>query len=98
MQDSEWSLGPTSDDDDDYHLARPACPQELRDRFGIRISLLVLCISLLMAALWVVSSPSFSKCSEIESTPERHACYDLLRSELLKPPAKGGDFSPLIQH
>ena len=66
-------------------------PEGLVDRFGIRTALLVLCIALFIAAMWLVSSPSFEKCSGLENVTERDACYDGLRKELLKPPAKGAD-------
>jgi hypothetical protein len=89
MQESEWSLETKSDDDDD--IARPKTPEELADRFGIRTALLVLCISFLLAGLWIVNLPSFEKCSEIENTLVRYACYDQLRADLFKPPAKGGN-------
>ena len=93
MQESEWSLETKSNDDDD--IARPKTPEELADRFGIRTALLVLCISFLLAGLWIVNLPSFEKCSGIENTLVRHACYDQLRADLFKPPAKGGN--PLTQ-
>jgi hypothetical protein len=89
MQESEWSLEAKSNDDDD--IARPKTPEELADRLGIRTALLVLCISFLLAGLWIVNLPSFEKCSEIENTLVRYACYDQLRADLVKPPAKGGN-------
>jgi hypothetical protein len=63
----------------------------LADRFGVRTALLVLCIALFIAATWVTSRPSFEKCGGLENVTERNACYDALRKELLKPPAKGAD-------
>jgi hypothetical protein len=33
-------------------------------------------------------SPSFQKCSALETLARRNACYGELRNELLKPPAK----------
>ena len=63
----------------------------MADRFGVRTALLVLCITLFIAAIWVTSRPSFEKCSALENVTERNACYDGLRKELLKPPAKGAD-------
>ena len=47
--------------------------------------------TLFIAAIWVTSRPSFEKCSALENVTERNACYDGLRKELLKPPAKGAD-------
>jgi hypothetical protein len=49
----------------------PESPEELIDRFGIRTGLLVLCIALFIAAIWVVSRPSFEKCSALENVTER---------------------------
>jgi hypothetical protein len=37
------------------------------------------------------SHPSFEKCLALENATERYACYDNLRAELLKPPAKGAE-------
>jgi hypothetical protein len=70
-------------------------PEESADRFGIRLSLLIASMGLFMAAVWAVSGPSFGKCSALEDLTERHACYDNLRNEQSKPPAKGAT-SPLM--
>jgi hypothetical protein len=40
---------------------------------------------------WMISRPSFEKCLTLENATERHACYDNVRAELLKPPAKGAE-------
>jgi hypothetical protein len=71
--------------------AWPESPDELIDRFGIRTALLVLCVALFIAAIWAVSRPSFEKCSALENVTERNACFEALRNDLLKPPAKGAD-------
>jgi hypothetical protein len=71
--------------------AWPASPEEFIDRFGIRTALFVLCVALFIAAIWVVSRPSFEKCSALENVTERSACFETLRNDLLKPPAKGAD-------
>ena len=60
------------------------------DRFGIRTALMVLCIAFFIAAVWLMSRPSFEKCSTLENVTDRNACYEDLRRDLLKPPAKGG--------
>jgi hypothetical protein len=60
------------------------------DQFGSGSALLVL-FAVFIAAIWFVSSPSFEKCSAVENVTDRNACYDGLRKELLKPPAKGAD-------
>jgi hypothetical protein len=69
----------------------PKSPEEAADRFGIRAALVVLCIGLFIAAMWLVTGPSFEKCSALENLAQRNACYDALRNNLFKPPAKGGD-------
>ena len=69
----------------------PKSPEQLEDQFGVRTALFVLCIAFFIAAIWFVSSPSFEKCSAVENVTDRNACYDGLRNELLKPPAKGAD-------
>jgi hypothetical protein len=71
--------------------AWPEPPEALVDRFGIRTALFVLCVALFIAAIWLVSGPSFGKCSALENVTERNACFEALRNDLLKPPAKGAD-------
>ena len=90
MQRSEWDFENRIDDDEN-DAALPESSEVLADRFGIRTALPVLCIALFIAAIWVTSRPSFEKCSALESVTERNACYDGLRKELLKPPAKGAE-------
>jgi hypothetical protein len=91
MQDSKSCLDTKSKVDDEFDAPPAKSPEDLGDEFGIRASLVILCIALLMAALWVVCRPSFEKCSALENVMERNICYDQLRSDLLKPPAKGAD-------
>jgi hypothetical protein len=81
----------TMSNDDKCDLAEPKSPEELIDRFGIRASLLILCAGFLIAAVWMISRPSFEKCLALENEPERQVCYENLRAELLKPPAKGAE-------
>ncbi len=69
----------------------PKSPEEAADRFGIRAALVVLCVGLFIAAMWLVTGRSFEKCSALENLAQRNACYDALRNDLFKPPAKGGD-------
>jgi hypothetical protein len=71
--------------------AWPGTPEERVDRYGIRTALLALVIALFVAAMWLANRPSFEKCSTLENATERYACYDKLRDELSKPPAKGAD-------
>lgn len=81
----------TISNDDEHDLAEPKSPEEIIDRFGMRASLLILCVGLFIAAVWMISRPSFEKCLALENATERHACYDYVRVELLKPPAKGAE-------
>jgi hypothetical protein len=69
----------------------PKSPEDAADRFGVRAALLVLCVGFAIAAMWLVTGPSFEKCSALENLAQRNACYDALRNDLFKPPAKGGD-------
>jgi hypothetical protein len=66
-------------------------PEDAADRFGVRAALLVLCVGFAIAAMWLVTGPSFEKCSALENLVQRNACYDALRNDLFKAPAKGGD-------
>jgi hypothetical protein len=90
MQGSKWDLD-NATDNDARDVPWRKSPEEFADQFGIRTALLVLCIGCFIAAIWFVSSPSFEKCSAVENVTDRNACYDGLRKELLKPPAKGAD-------
>ena len=90
MQRSELDFEGTMDDDE-HDAALPESPEERVDQFGIRTALFVLAVAFFIAAMWLISSPSFEKCSALENVTERSACFDTLRSELLKPPAKGPD-------
>jgi hypothetical protein len=90
MQSSKWDLDTTTDNDAGDVPWRKS-PEQSADQFGIRIALLALCIAFFIAAIWFVSSPSFEKCSAVENVVERNACYEAVRKELLKPPAKGAD-------
>jgi hypothetical protein len=81
----------TISNDDEYDLAEHKSPEEIFDRFGMRASMLILCAGLFIAAVWMISRPSFEKCLALENATERQACYDNVRAELLKPPAKGAE-------
>ena len=89
MQDSKGYFHTPFKDDDEDDVALAKSPEDLVDQFGIRTALLLLCIALFIAAMWVLSHPSFERCSAMENPTERHACYDKLRDESLKPPTKG---------
>lgn len=85
-----WDFDTTIDDDTSDAL-RPKSPDDLTDQLGIRLALIVMCIASFIAAIWFVGSPSFEKCSAAEKVADRDACYEQLRKELFKPPAKGAD-------
>jgi hypothetical protein len=86
---SEWDDLDSAPNDDDEREAEPKSPEDLVDRFGFKTALLVLFAGLFLAAIWVLSGPSFQKCSALETLAQRNVCYGELRDELLKPPAKG---------
>jgi hypothetical protein len=87
---SEYDFENAAQDNED-DATWPEPPEEPIDRFGIRTALLVLCVALFIAAIWLVSRPSFDKCSALENVTERNVCFETLRNDLLKPPAKGAD-------
>lgn len=66
-------------------------PEFFADGVGTRISLVILCIALFIMIAGAITGPSFGKCSTLDNSAMRDACYDELRSELLKAPAKGPD-------
>jgi hypothetical protein len=41
----------------------PETSEDVIDRVGIRLAMFVLCIACFMAALWVLGTPSFEKCT-----------------------------------
>jgi hypothetical protein len=86
MQPSEWDFSSTVREDE---TALPETPEERLDRFGVRTALLVICIACFVAAIWLVSTLSLEKCSALANVTDSHACFDTLRNDLLKPPAKG---------
>jgi hypothetical protein len=77
MQRSEWDFDNTADHDE-TDAPEPKSPEALVDQFGIRTALLVLCIASFIAAIWLVSRPSFEKCSGLESVTERSACFETI--------------------
>ncbi|HUC49551.1 MAG TPA: hypothetical protein VMA30_09215, partial [Xanthobacteraceae bacterium] len=82
--------------DDGYHLeaasdgddADLGTPEDAVDRFGIRTALLVTCVGFAIAVLWLISGPSFQKCSGLDNLKDRVACYESVRTASLKPPEK----------
>jgi hypothetical protein len=84
MQASDWDHLETTSEEG----KQPISPEDDVDRLGVRISLLVLCVALFLAANWVISTANFQKCSALENVTQPNTCYDDLRNELLKLPAK----------
>ena len=84
MPTSDWDYLETTSKEDE----QPKAPEDDVDRLGVRISLLVLCVALFLAAYWMIRAPSFSQCSALEKVTERNTCYDKLRNDLLKPPVR----------
>jgi hypothetical protein len=66
----------------------PETPEDVIDRVGIRLAMVVLCVACLIATLWVLSTPSFEKCTVLTSASERYACYDALREVFSRPPTR----------
>jgi hypothetical protein len=52
MQDLQSYLDTKLEADDESDVPPPKSPEDLADEFGIRASLVILCIALLIAALW----------------------------------------------
>jgi hypothetical protein len=90
MQSSKWDIDTTLHDDES-HVPRADSQDDFTNQMGIRIALVAFCIASFIAAAWFLSGPSFEKCSAVASATERNACYDELRNDLMKPPAKGAD-------
>jgi hypothetical protein len=85
MQNTQWHHA-SKDENFDTDATTPS--GFLADRFGVRLSLLLLFVGLVMATAQVLSQPSFEKCSAIRPFADRIACYESLRNEYLKPPVK----------
>jgi hypothetical protein len=88
MQDTDWHFDIVPKDDSENDALRPKSHEEMADEFGIRTSLVVLCIALFIAAVCFMTAPSFEKCSALQNGAERNACYDTLRQDLFKPPLR----------
>ncbi len=89
--DQEWHLDNQSQHDGEDDVTKIETPEDVADHFGANLSLLILCVALLIASLWMIGSPSFEKCSALGDVAQRNACYGELRDNLMKPPAKGGE-------
>ena len=67
MQELQSYLDTKLGADDEFVVPPHKSPEHLLDQFGIMASVMMLCMGLLVAALWVVNSPSFEKCSVFEN-------------------------------
>lgn len=85
MQNAQWHQA-SKDENFDTGVTTPS--EFVADRFGVRLSLLLLFVGLVMAMTWGLSKPSFERCSAIKDFANRVACYESLRNEYLKPPIK----------
>ena len=83
MDRSEWDFHTAENGDD--HSVLPETPEDRVDRFGLRTTFFVLCIAFFIAAIWLLTRPTFEKCNAVENVTERHTCFDMLRNEFLKP-------------
>jgi hypothetical protein len=90
MQSSKWDFDTTLHENEG-HVPRSESRDDFTDQMGIRIALVAFCIASFIAAVWFLSGPSFEKCSAVANMTDRNACYDELRNDLMKPPAKGAD-------
>jgi len=88
MRHSEFDIQDRMDDGEP-EVAWPGTREERVDQYGVRTALLALVLALFVAARWFANRPSFEKCSTLENATERYACYDNLRDDLSKQPAKG---------
>ena len=81
MQVEEWNPETRAQggDEDDYDVTKSGNPEDLADQFGVNLSLLILCVALLIAGIWMISGPSFEKCSALSDVTQRNACYGELR-------------------
>jgi len=93
MQEQDWHFDIVPKKHDDKYGALGSKSQEdWTDQFGIWAAIAVLCVALLIAAVWFTTTPSFEKCSVLQNKAERDVCYGELRKDLFKPPAKGAYF------
>lgn len=67
------------------------------NRIGTSVSLITMCVALILIGLWLVSTPSFEKCSALGKQSERAVCFESLRDGQMKSPAKGG-ISPALNN
>jgi hypothetical protein len=80
---------------DEPDLPLPDTPEQRVDRFGMMTAVFAVVVASFIAAIWFLSRPSFEKCSALENVEQRNACYDPLRDNLSKAPAKGANIPKL---
>ena len=80
---------------DEPDLPLPDTPEQRVDRFGMMTAVFAVVVASFIAAIWFLSRPSFEKCSALENVQGRNACYDTLRDDLSKAPAKGANIPKL---
>src|ERR1700722_18832255 len=80
---------PPPEDDDESDVLLADSPSAKTDRYGLGLSLSVLGVALVLMVISFISEPSFAKCSVLATEPDRMSCYQKLRDELLRSPAKG---------
>jgi hypothetical protein len=80
---------PPPEDDDESDVLLADSPSAKADRYGLGLSLSVLGVALVLMVISFISEPSFAKCSVLATEPDRMSCYQKLRDELLRSPAKG---------
>jgi hypothetical protein len=90
MKGEEWHPD-LIDTHDEYEVTKSNSPEDALDHFGVKLSLLILCVAFFIAAIWVVTGPSFEKCSSLENVTQRNVCYGELRNDLFKPRARGAE-------
>jgi hypothetical protein len=87
MRYTQWHQA-SRDENENFETDATTNSEFRADRFGVRLALLVLFVGLVIAMTWVLSRPSFEKCSAIRDFADRVACYESLRNDYLKPPVK----------
>ena len=80
----DWDHRETSSKEDE----QPKSPEENVDRLGVRVFTVGATRCAFSRGQLGERTASFQKCSALEHVTQRNACYDELRNELLKPPAK----------
>ena len=59
------------------------------ERSGLVVSIVVIIAALFLLALWADSQSSFGQCVALADVDARLACYEKVRQQEFRPPAKG---------